>query len=76
VLYFDPRRPSQIVDALTRLSEEPGLRESQITKGLQRALLFEGVDHMALKYIDVFARALLPKVDGDSIQGINLLTEK
>ena len=67
VLYFDPRRPSQIVDALTRLSEEPGLRESQITKGLQRALLFEGVNHMALKYVDVFAKALLPKVNGDTI---------
>jgi len=63
VLYFDPRRPGQIVDALTRLSEEPGLRESQIRKALQRALVFEGADRMASAYIDVFIKALLPKVN-------------
>jgi len=64
VLYFDPRRPGQIVDALTRLSEEPGLRESQITKGLQRAARFEGAERMALDYADVFVKALFPKDGG------------
>jgi glycosyltransferase involved in cell wall biosynthesis len=64
VLYFDPRRPGQIVDALTRLLDEPGLRESQITKGVQRASLFEGADRMALKYLDVFVNALLSEANG------------
>lgn len=69
VLYFDPRRPRQIVDALTRLSEESGLRKSQIMKALQRALLFEGADRMAYAYIDVFIKALLPKVNDDLTTG-------
>lgn len=64
VLYFDPRRPAEIVEALTRLSEEPGLRESQITDGLQRAALFEGAERMALNYADVFVKALLPQPNG------------
>jgi glycosyltransferase involved in cell wall biosynthesis len=58
VLYFDPRRPGQIVDALIRLSEEPKLRNSLVTKGLQRARLFESAGRMAAQYIDVFAKAL------------------
>jgi glycosyltransferase involved in cell wall biosynthesis len=65
VLYFDPRQPGQIVDAVTRLVREPGLRESQITKGLQRAQQFGGAGRMALGYIDVFSKALLlPLHDG------------
>ena len=75
VLYFDPRRPSQIMDALTRLSHEPGLRESQITTGLQRAALFEGAERMALNYADVFVKALPTGQTVDSIQEINLLME-
>ena len=61
VLYFDPRRPGQIVDALARLSEEPGLRQSLITMGLQRTLLFEGADRMAVEYASVFAKASSPR---------------
>jgi glycosyltransferase involved in cell wall biosynthesis len=61
VLYFDPRRPGQIVEVLRRFVEEPGLRESQITKGRQRAALFEGADRMAISYAEVFARALFPQ---------------
>lgn len=65
VLYFDPRQPGQIVDAVMRLAREPGLRASQITKGLQRARQFEGAGHMSLRYIDVFSKALLlPLHDG------------
>lgn len=64
VLYFDPRRPRQIVDALARLSEEPDLRESLIAKGLQRASLFESVDRMAVDYAEVFIKALLPQANG------------
>jgi glycosyltransferase involved in cell wall biosynthesis len=61
VLYFDPRRPGQIVEVLRRFVEEPDLRESQITKGRQRAALFEGADRMAISYAEVFARALFPQ---------------
>jgi glycosyltransferase involved in cell wall biosynthesis len=67
VLYFDPRRPGQIVENLTRLSEEPGLRESLINKGLQRSLRFEGADRMAVEYMNVFARAL--QMNSDSVKG-------
>jgi glycosyltransferase involved in cell wall biosynthesis len=36
VLYFDPRKPAEIINALTRLSEEANLQKSLIAKGLQR----------------------------------------
>jgi glycosyltransferase involved in cell wall biosynthesis len=58
VLYFDPRKPAQIVEALTRLVDIPGLRESQITRGLQRWRQFGGADRMARQYVDVFVRAV------------------
>jgi glycosyltransferase involved in cell wall biosynthesis len=58
-LYFDPRRPEEIVDAMTRLSDEPGLRKSLIALGLQRAALFKDADRMAVQYVNVLANALL-----------------
>jgi glycosyltransferase involved in cell wall biosynthesis len=58
VLYFDPRRPHQIVDCLVRLSKEPGLRTQKIAQGLQRSRLFLDPNQMALRYADVFVNAL------------------
>jgi glycosyltransferase involved in cell wall biosynthesis len=58
VLYFDPRRPHQIVECLERLSNDPGLRKQQIAQGLQRSRLFLDPDQMALRYANVFVKAL------------------
>ncbi len=58
VLYFDPRRPAQIVEGLTRLYEEPGLRDELVAKGIERVKLFEGAERMAIQYIHVFKQAL------------------
>lgn len=57
-LYFDPRKPAEIIAAWTRLSEEPGLRERLIREGLHRVQLFAGADRMAIQYADVFAKSL------------------
>lgn len=69
VLYFDPRKPAEIVDALTRLAVEPDLRKRLIRKGLLRARVFAGADRMALQYIDVFAKALTHSVNSRSATG-------
>ncbi len=58
VLYFDPRRPAQIVESLIRLSEEPGLRDELVAKGYERVQLFEGAERMAIQYMTVFKKAL------------------
>jgi len=57
-LYFDPHQPTQIMYALIRLSREPGLRDSLITRGLQRSIQYEGGDRMARQYANVFAKTL------------------
>lgn len=60
VLYFDPRRPNQVVETIKRLTDEPGLRETQIQKGLLRARQFEGADRMAVEYAGVFEKVCFP----------------
>ena len=65
VLYFNPGKPLEIVEALARLSEEPGFRESLIQRGLQRAPIFESADRMAFQYMDVFMKALLPPTNSE-----------
>jgi glycosyltransferase involved in cell wall biosynthesis len=58
VLYFDPRKPAEICDAIRRLVSQPGLRDELIVKGRQRARLFQDSRRVAIEYSDVFARVV------------------
>lgn len=56
-LLFDPRRPTEIADAIERMANDPGLRADLIARGRERARTFPGVAQMAADYLAVFAEA-------------------
>ena len=65
-LYFDPRKPGDIVHCLERITREPGLRNNLVNSGYSRAANFRP-ETMIDKYLDVFRSALgnsLPVSDG------------
>ena len=53
-LLFDPRRPGEIVDAITRLERSPELRRTLVERGKQRVNSFSGPEDMAAGYLKVF----------------------
>lgn len=53
VLYFDPRRPAEIVTAIHRIEHETKLREMLREKGRRRLAYFGGPEQMASKYLEV-----------------------
>lgn len=70
-LYFDPRRPDSIVDALTRLFDEPGLAGQLVEKGRERLGVFGGPEDMARKYLAVFEEVLArPVSQSTAVRGM------
>ena len=61
-LFFDPRKPTEIVDAITRLESEPELRSGLAEKSSQRLAAFGGADEMAARYLRLFREVLLHPV--------------
>ena len=53
-LLFDPRRPVEIVDAITCLEADPALRRTLIEKGKQHLRSLPGPADMATRYLQVF----------------------
>ncbi len=58
VLYFDPRKPVEIVNVIDRLVQEPGLRASLAAKGIQQSRTFEGPKRMAQEYLAIFSKVM------------------
>jgi len=65
---FDPRVPTQIADAMTRLVSDESLRLSQIEAGTRRAAEFADSQRMAQEYWDLFEYAVA------NVKHENLLT--
>ena len=53
-LYFDPRKPAEICEAIGQIESDPGLRNSLIEKGYERVKAFGTVEDMARKYLAIF----------------------
>ena len=56
-LLFDPRKPAEIVAAISRLEDDPDFRLSLAEKSKARLSSFEGAGRMAAQYWEVFAAA-------------------
>jgi hypothetical protein len=56
-LLFDPRRPTEIVDAIERIAGDSQLRADLVARGRERARTFPGVAQMAAGYLAVFEEA-------------------
>ena len=63
VLFFDPRRPAEMVDAIHRIETELPLRGALVEKGKQRLAAFAGPAQMAARYLAVFEDLLRNPVE-------------
>jgi glycosyltransferase involved in cell wall biosynthesis len=71
VLYFDPRNPLEMVDAIERLEEEKGLASNLVERGRQRLAAFGNAESMALQYLRVFKDVMQePAMKGYSLHGV------
>ncbi len=70
-LYFDPRRPEDMAQALARLLDEPGLAGELAAKGRDRLPVFGGPQDMARKYLEVFTEVLeRPVSQSTAVRGL------
>ena len=65
VLYFDPRKPDELVSCLAKISSDTALVNELVKKGSQRLQLFEG-EQMAKEYLKIFETVVLNR--GQSYQ--------
>ena len=69
-LYFDPRRPMAIVQAIEELLNQPQLAEDLVQRGYQRVAKFRQED-MARSYLKIFDQTLQNRQTvTDSLKGI------
>jgi len=57
-LFFDPRKPVEIVKAITRIERDSELQGRLREKGLQRVAMFGGPEVMASRYLSVLRDAV------------------
>lgn len=57
-LSFDPRRPTEIVAAITTLEDSPGLAADLAERSRQRAFALGNAETMARAYLDVFSEVV------------------
>ncbi|HYF97820.1 MAG TPA: FkbM family methyltransferase [Coxiellaceae bacterium] len=57
-LLFDPRKPQEIVDAITKIESSDLLRENLIEKGQSHMAAFPDTEQISKRYLNVFAELL------------------
>jgi glycosyltransferase involved in cell wall biosynthesis/SAM-dependent methyltransferase len=62
-LYFDPRRPAELVSAMSRIEEDPDLRRSLVENGARRLATFGKPEEMASRYLRVFNDVICQTAD-------------
>lgn len=57
-LFFDPKKPHEILAAIKRILQEPGLRDHLVTRGYERAAAWGDAEQMVREYVNVFLDAM------------------
>lgn len=69
-LYFDPRKPEEMVDAIYRVVTDPQCRSTMVAEGLQQVKKFNR-DTMVKQYYDLLKKAATQRITkGNFIKGI------
>lgn len=58
VLYFDPRKPDELVSCLAKISTDVAFANELVNRGYQRLKLFDG-EQMAIEYLKIFETVVL-----------------
>ncbi|MHB1143153.1 MAG: FkbM family methyltransferase [Sulfuricaulis sp.] len=69
-MFFDPRIPTQIAQAMVSLVEDEALRARLIPAGQQRATEFSDTERMAREYWDLFEYALANEKQENLLTGV------
>lgn len=70
-LYFDPRRPQEIVSAIERIATDPELVAHLMECGYRRLATFGGSEQMAQQYLHVFRELMAkPRSFAEALQGV------
>ena len=69
-LFFDPREPSAVSDAMCRIATDEELRSNLIARGFQQAQRFCDVEQMAREYWDVFEHVIQKRKEGLFVTGV------
>jgi glycosyltransferase involved in cell wall biosynthesis len=70
-LYFDPRRPDEILHAIARIDTDPHLLQSLVQRGQDQAARFADPDRWARLYFDILVEAFRgERVYPDSLNGL------
>lgn len=70
-LYFDPRRPQEIVSAIERIATDPELVTHLVECGYRRLATFGGPEQMAQQYLHVFRELMAkPRSFTEALQGV------
>ena len=71
-LFFDPRKPAEILNAIERIVDNPRLAEDLAKRGYRRVTAFSDASEMARQYLRVFREALVSQVHfATQIRGIH-----
>jgi glycosyltransferase involved in cell wall biosynthesis/SAM-dependent methyltransferase len=62
-LLFDPRKPAEMLEAITRVEQDSELRRVLRERGAQRVAAFGGPEEMTALYLKVFQEAVQAKAD-------------
>lgn len=57
-LYFDPRKPEEILAAIEQITRDAHLRDQLIKRAANRSTLFRNTEDMAYQYLKVFEEAV------------------
>jgi glycosyltransferase involved in cell wall biosynthesis/2-polyprenyl-3-methyl-5-hydroxy-6-metoxy-1,4-benzoquinol methylase len=66
-LFFNPMKPVEIVDAISRIEKDSDLQRVLIKKGEQRLSTFGGPEEMAARYLQVFHEATNESVETPAV---------
>jgi glycosyltransferase involved in cell wall biosynthesis/2-polyprenyl-3-methyl-5-hydroxy-6-metoxy-1,4-benzoquinol methylase len=60
-LFFDPRKPAEIADAIARIIDDPDLVKDLVRRGYERVAAFSDPSEMARQYLRVFREVLVSR---------------
>jgi len=69
-LFFDPKKPKEILNAIENIESDTGLVKQLIERGQQRLAAFGDTQEMTRQYLQLFRQVMGPKRFSDALNGV------